>query len=412
MSSDQQILFVNNLLYKNPVPQSVVVDRVLKRQYFQNTRYNAGQTMICILNTGSDFVDTDNSSLILKVKVTGTGGFWAGSFGTGSGLNLARNVRLYHRTGVCYSNTQRINLYHKLKDRYTMQQEWMDTVGRLMGYDQGADTITNIAEGADELTVVLPLKHFHSFFAPESKVYLPACMASGLRVEIDLASFAEAFVNDPTQPGTINGYSIEECYIETMNVQLQDSSQSAINEMASSQSLEYVYKDIFTSQNTSPALSTAVNIDINKAVSFADSVVATVQDSAKLNDITQDSFDCDFRRSEWWISLGSNYYPSAVKVSDERVAYKNALMAFDKLKHSEKPSLTTLQDFNTTNGVYAVSLERDTALALSQTPVNSSRALRFETTFTTPPAEEITLTLFMTYLVSARSTLTSSRIDI
>ena len=217
---------------------------------------------------------------------------------------------------------------------------------------------------------------------------------------------------DPTSTGTVDSYTIEECYIETMSVQLQDSSQATLNSLAASESLEYIYKDVFTSLNTAPSLTTAINIDINKSVSFADMVMAGVQDSQSLNNLNEDSFDLDYRSAEWWFSLGSNYYPSSVKVDDDRVAYFMSLLAFNKLKTSDKESSVTLQNFNTTNGVYAVSLENDTALALSQQPVNNSMSLRFEARFDTPPPDEITTTVFLTYLVSSRTTLTSSRIDI
>lgn len=413
MSSDESILFANNLIYKSPLPTSVTVNRCLKRQYFQNTKYDPQQTMINIFNTGTSFVDCVNSSLVLKLKFNFSGGNAYASFGTGSGFNLLRNIRVYGRTGVCYSNTQRFNLYRKVTDKYTESENWFSTVGRLMGYNQNATEISNIIPGtSDTLTVVIPLKKLNGLFDSEGGQFMPAAMASGLRVEIDLASAGEGLVLDATSVGTLDSYEVQQCYIETMNVQLQDSAQASLNTMAAQESLEYIYKDVFTSLNTAPSLTTAVNIDINKSVSFADSVMAGVQDSQSLNNLNEDSFDLDYRGAEWWYSLGSNYYPSSVKVDDNRVAYKDALMAFNKLKMSDKESTVTLEKFNTTDGVYAVSLENDTSLALSQQPVNNSMSLRFEAQFTTPPADEITTTVFLTYLVSSRTTLTSSRIDL
>ena len=67
MSSDQMILFNNNLTYELPVPSSVVVNKTKKRNYFQNRSYSGNQTMVCTLNTGADFVDLSNSNLIVKI---------------------------------------------------------------------------------------------------------------------------------------------------------------------------------------------------------------------------------------------------------------------------------------------------------------------------------------------------------
>jgi hypothetical protein len=413
MSSDESILFANNLIYKSPLPTSVTVNRCLKRQYFQNTAYAPQQTMINIFNTGTSFVDCVNSSLVLKLKFNFSGGTAYASFGRGSGMNLLRNVRVYGRTGVCYSNTQRYNLYRKVTDRYQESDNWFNSVGRVMGYDQTSNEISNVIPGtSDTLTIVIPLKKLNGLFDSEGGQFMPSAMASGLRLEIDLSSVGEALVLDATSTGTLDSYAIEQCYIETMNVQLQDSAQASLNTMAAQESLEYIYKDVFTSLNTAPSLTSAVNIDINKSVSFADMVMTGVQDSQSLNNLNEDSFDLDYRAAEWWYSLGSNYYPSSVKVDDDRVAYKDALLAFNKLKTSDKESSVTLQNFNTTNGVYAVSLENDTSLALSQQPVNNSMSLRFEARFDTPPPDEITTTVFLTYLVSSRTTLTSSRIDL
>ena len=412
--SEESILFANNLSYKLPIPSSVAVDRVLKRQYFQNTSYGEGQTMIATFNTGTDYIDTKNSSLVIKVKVNpgpGAGDFFC-SFGRGSGLNLLKNMRIYHRTGVCYSNVQRINLYNKIEQRYNESSNWFDTVGRLMGYDQSPTLISNILPGANEVTIVIPLDKLHPFFDPAGGCLLPNVMASGLRWEADLSSLAEAFVVDASTSENPVSYEIKQVYFETMNVSLQDSAQASLNTVASKQALEYVYKDVFTSQNTSPSLTNAVNIDINKAVSYADHVCTAIQDTDSLNDILVDAYLLDYREADWWYQLGSNHYPAQVKVDDERVSYKNALLPFDKLKHTERESVVKLQDFNTRDGIYAVSLERDTALALSQSPINSSRSLRFEVQFKTAPADAITTTVFLTYLTSGRGTLTSARVDI
>ena len=132
--SDEAILFANNLSYKTPMPTSVTVDRVLKRQYFQNTRYDQNQTAVCVFNTGTDYVDSRNSALVMKVRVNGTANFEC-SWGSGSGANILRNMRIYHRTGVCYSNVQRLNLWRKTTDRYVESGNWFDTVGALMGYN-------------------------------------------------------------------------------------------------------------------------------------------------------------------------------------------------------------------------------------------------------------------------------------
>ena len=408
MKQDQ--LFVNNLVYAAPTPSSVTINRVLKRQVFQNRSYTSGQTMTCQLNTGHDFVDCRNSSLVLKVKVTKSSGFFACGFGDGSAMNLVRNIRIYHRSGTCYTNTQRMNLYRKTEDIYNESQEWFSTVGQLMGYQQPSTVISNSAGVGypDTFLAIIPLNKLHPFFQPEDGVFLPAQMASGLRVEIDLASLGEAFVATPV--GSPSDYTIEDVYINTMSVALTDDITGTLNTVAQQQSLEYCYKDVFTSQNSQPSDSTSVNIDINRSVGYADHALSVIQYSSYISNLDVDSFATFYQEGNWWYTLGSNQYPNQ-KIDTEKGAYSTALITFDKFK-GNNPSSVTIDTFANNHGVYAVSLERDTALALSQSPVNASRMLRFEGSFNAVIGVPTIVTVFLTYICSARSSILSSKVDI
>ena len=114
-TSDQvaQVLFSNNLTYTLPSASSIATNRVMKRNYFQNRTYQNDTTMICQLNTGTDFIDPVNSTLNLKVKVVGAeiGKRYSATFGTGSVQNLIKNIRIYHRSGTTYTNTIKQNLF-------------------------------------------------------------------------------------------------------------------------------------------------------------------------------------------------------------------------------------------------------------------------------------------------------------
>lgn len=196
-----------------------------------------------------------------------------------------------------------------------------------------------------------------------------------------------------------------------MNVSLMDSAQASLNTTSAKNSLEYLFKDIYTSINSSVANTDRLNIDINKSVAFCDHAMTMVQNSTDLNTLHIDSFAADYREGNWWYSLGSSYYPSQM-VSDEKLAYHQSLITFDKLSGTKKNTSVTWGDFRTRVPIYSVSLERDTQLALSQSPVNSSRALRFECKFDIAPPFATTNTVFMVYLTSVRSSLLSSRVDI
>ena len=59
-------LQLNNMDYSMPPSNSLVTNRVNKRNYFQNRSYSEGQTMIAQFNTGTDCVNVKNSKLVIK----------------------------------------------------------------------------------------------------------------------------------------------------------------------------------------------------------------------------------------------------------------------------------------------------------------------------------------------------------
>ncbi len=52
-----------------------------------------------------------------------------------------------------------------------------------------------------------------------------------------------------------------------------DSTAATLNTVAQTKNLEYVYYDVFTSQNSISSGVGGVNIDINKSVALADNVI-------------------------------------------------------------------------------------------------------------------------------------------
>jgi len=412
--SDAQIQFINNLSYKLPQPSSVVTSRILKRMYFQNRGYKEGQTAVIQFSSGTEYIDCKNSSLVVKLKFNSAQDAtdWAGGFGTGSAGNIIKNLRLYHRSGTSYCNVQRSNLYRKTIDRYTESDDWFRTIGVTMGYDIFSNQISGppINE-ASTFVAVIPLDHVHDFFNPEGGVMLPPNMAAGMRMEIDFASLAEVFHLDQASTDAPTDYEIDDIYIDAMSVSLMDSASASVNTNASTKALSYVYRDFYTSQNSQSALNSVINIDVNKSVAFCDSAITVIQKQADVSNLDTDGMLTTYSPGLWEYQLGSVHYPNQ-KVDLNELAYKNALIAFDKYKMKDKKTAVTFADFLERTGSYSISLENDTSLALSQNPVNASRSLHYQCTLDTPPPDALIVTVFMSYLSAARTTLLNSRVDI
>jgi hypothetical protein len=194
-----------------------------------------------------------------------------------------------------------------------------------------------------------------------------------------------------------------------------DSAQASINTNAQKRSLEYLYHDIFTSRNATPSNSSAINVDINKSVSYATKVFSVIQTDGQQNDVQSEGYSTPYKAGKWWFHLGSLQYPAVQQVDSDKVAYANNLLTWNKNsgKCGERGETEmTLTEYKSNYGAYSASLEMDTALALSALPVTSSRTLRFEAQLDNPVANNSTTIVFMNYLSSARVTLTSCKVDI
>jgi len=139
---------------------------------------------------------------------------------------------------------------------------------------------------------------------------------------------------------------------------------------------------------------TSVSIQLQKAVSQSNYAFALPIVSANILDVTVDSFNADtFNTTEYQYRLGATYFPNqSIKdtLTDGIESYLQAAMTYDKIKHVYAENAVSLADYNSGLGVLAVSLEKDSSMALSGMPVNNSRVLELDATFASAPqAREI-----------------------
>jgi hypothetical protein len=202
MSKTSDRLLINNLVYTLPSSETEALQRNDMRNYFDQRNYNAGQTIRAVFQTGSRYVDVLNSSLVMDVAcsdVEAADPTW----GQGSALNLIKNVRVYHKNGTELVNIQNHNVSQMIEDKCKNTREWFDNVGWLMGYRadnliNGHGTINNAGNPYQQNPIVggsvqyiIPLPCIAPIFSPAAKQLMPNMLASGLILEIDLATSAE-----------------------------------------------------------------------------------------------------------------------------------------------------------------------------------------------------------------------------
>jgi len=228
------LLMANKLLYHFPHDFSVIVNATKKESLFNQRQYRDGETMMCTIMTGADYVDPLRSYISMDVdaKLTGFGKWWEHSrvgFGANNtACNFIRSIVVKSRSGDEIMRTNNFNVLAAHRMLYVYNAAWWKSVGSTMTrvLDTACDTQTldslgrtcqdatwraklenastaagraNLESRTTEKTWVtgthrvnIPLYCLGGIFATDK--LLPANLMSGLVVQITLADARDVFV--------------------------------------------------------------------------------------------------------------------------------------------------------------------------------------------------------------------------
>ena len=416
MSESQ--LKINNLVYTVPAKSTLAVQKNDQKNYFDQRNYNAGQTIRCVLQTGSRYVNTFESQLCFTATLNDVPGATA-SWANGSAINVIKNVRVYHKNGSELVNIQNHNVNQMLEDKCGRPKSWFDNVGNIAGYNALNDAngmgTSSVAFRADLLAansteVQIPLPCVAPIFNPEGKVLMPGPqLADGLILEIDLATSAEALVRTGGASDFV--LTINDIYLNLSTTVLSDLAVGSINENAANNLLEYSYIDTYTSRITQSAQNGVVSTSINKAVSMADHITVVEIEQANRNNQTADEFKMNGDDVDYQFTVGSIQLPSQVFVSGLRLGYKQLLKTYGTYAHNKSSALGYI-NYGTNVNAKTTSFSKDQMLAMSNMPINSSRSLRYEQKYNVPPANARVIFIFMHYLKVLQLSITDVKVDI
>ena len=396
------LLTLNNLSYSLPNDLSVSISRTGTTQFFQTKGGAPGQNLICILNTGSAYIDPKRSYLRLDLTNTGTS---AMSFGGGTACNLFDRSVISTRDGSVLERIDNLNVLSRVRQYYEHGIEYNHSVlsaaGGRFGGTTEANTDPAFLQPGDSARFIIPMSMVSPLF--DSKQLFPNSLASGLRIDLQLASANRAFQKSTTDVSTTPlNYQITDCAIVCESYQLSDLVLRTLNQISSSSGLEYVYNTWF---NTSgKRASSSINIESRKAVSRALSCfyVETAMDSA--TEYKVDSFkaippaavDIQARVGSLYLPTQSSLRaPTSTMLAPE--LYSHALMAFEKYRDAKGSSAVSMREFNDGSSIFASSLERDT-IGGAGIPLSNSRILSVDGTFNAPlPGEIFAIGLFLKY---------------
>jgi hypothetical protein len=395
-------MLVNNLQYKQPSSLSLAVNRTFHRQYFQRSSYEASQTAICDINSGTSYCNADNSYLTFTVR-TKAG---EANLASAGGMAFIREIKLRSRSGTEIDRVERANLWSKIDVAYSMPDSYLKKFGASMGFGSsrtGAGDPANVSDTAD-LRVAIPLRMLSPFFRGVKKQLIPASILSGLHVEITWEDYRTALFE---KTGAVTGYTITNPEFVLDLVELTDDTQKTLGFESASSGLELTYPRIHTSVTSQNSGDTSCNIQVRKAVSQASLVYAITLDQADVLDVTKDSFaSVGWDVTNWQWKCGSLFFPHQTLTDPNGDGVESYLMAqntWDKNRHPFAESSVGLTEFKTGGcGVVATSLEKDCNLNLSGLPINNSRSIELNMTYSAVAANR-EVVLFLEYISVCKS---------
>lgn len=419
IADNPEIQAKNGLLYVMPQSLSSTVNRTFIRQQSQRQTYLPGQTMVFDMNTGSRYIDPDNSFLYFDIFTdsatdkTLNVNYSPLKESVGA-LALIEEVHIHAKSGIELDRIQECNQYSYTKNLLKNGKDHYNDWARVWG---GGDWIAGHAPlngqigGATRTRVCLPMKLISGLFEPVIKgMKMPPGLLSGARIEITLESFGRAFSAD-VGASVATTYTVENPVIICMAHEMTDNTQATLNEVSVENGLEYTYCRCFTA--VEPSTSNNINIQIKKAVSQGLRAFAVPVKSADYEARNADSFwsDLPFTNYQW--RVGSLFYPQQ-RVDSHIEGYITTTSIYDKGRVSGwNPPAISYDDYAgvAPNFIQAAGFEQDSTINLAGCPINNSQNLTLESSVNTG-GDEYRWQLFLEYIAVARSYLTNVEVKI
>lgn len=411
MMEDEDVradFMVNNLIYRQPQQLTLAKSRSLTPQIFQQNSYLnvAGNTLTCDWNTGASFVNTSGSYLVFELKVT-TATSVDFDFGSGSAMNLFNRLTIRTRSGTEVDRIDNLNLFSSFDIKYNKSKQWKSTVGSGFGYGVIGTDIVQPTTGAT-IKYMIPLTSVSTFFESlKPNQPMPPNLASGLHIEL----VAETNGNAVKCAQAVTSYDISNIHFQLDLIEMSGDVQKTISAEAASSGLEWTCRRIYTNPTQLTSGTVTANIQIVKSVAQFTRAFAVPQLSSLISggtaaelqaeDAMASSYS-DFTSLQWQYHVGSIYQPLQI-ISDSGAVshetYYASQHAMDRLRHHEDENAVSMKSFVTgADGIIAASFNKNDDLLISGIPINNSRGLSFDLTFTATTTGARRIITFLEYI--------------
>ncbi len=370
----------NRMIYDFKKSSSVKLEPTdLQNIPFDDQSYNFGDTMTATITSGDYFLDSQKSYVAVSIKIGGDdSGTLKLNFGRGSISNLWKNIKIYTKSGVLISNVQHIDLWTKNRQVMTKDQFWKDSVGYIQGYrnDPSTEYIYNFNTGiggTEELQFKIKLSELHPFFKGTGDKLFPPEIIDNLRIELDTNNFNKVFTQGETASPIVSAV-ISKAEIQMALVKVNDESLDVVSDMASKEGLQWSYSDVFITTRQVATDENNVNVNIDKACSYAKKVVSFLRNTDD-NTLTTDSYNFpQVQANRWNYRIHNTLYPYKRVVAETADSYSAAIDAYDW----EFGTNLKYVDFVEHNNNYVTNLKTDDHILHSGEYLNANKRVEFQ----------------------------------
>lgn len=340
------ILDFNALQYECYPDMTVVVDRCYKDSYFQKNSYRADETGYCILNSGSDYINSRTSYLTFDVSSFGdpSPNFPKWSNRCDSAYNFIRSLRITDRAGNEIEYITHANILANLRIHLENGQNTVKNIRSLAAL-KGSEARDTIAFNQTRKRFVLPLRWMSGLFNYDN--LLPAQLCSGLRIQI-VWETNDRVARWSNAPGESQKYVISNPRIVLDSHKLADSVARELNTRSANDGLEIQFRTFFTGEHSITGSNTA-NLEIRRAVSRAFTCLLhhKTRPPNEFSDYSMQTSAFDFVEYQW--RAGNLYFPQQVAKGQTAAELAPELLLkiyqlYGKLETPLDPTDVTIED--------------------------------------------------------------------
>jgi len=382
-SLSNSLLQVNKMLYKMPPSLGITARRHHVIDFSQQNEYNAGQTIVFDIQTGSYFIDGKNSYLRLDIVPDSDA-----NFASGGATNVIERVVIRTKSGKEWCRCEEFALYVRNYLRYSCAENYVNRTAKSYGFSGTGGEEVN-ANGGNGTRFTIPLWLIPCF---NQDKLLPPQIMEGLRIELTLASGANA-LTDATDNATT--YIVKNAEIHSDAFDIADQFKRKVAEMSARQGLILVHKEYFHSNVGTLSATDTYNFDIKKACSKACRNFTILRLPAGPQPITEDALNAEqYKVIRYQAHVGQDYMPNQpidipttanagteVGANDINEAYYDTQFVWDKVNQCWYANNVNPDEFlgdagqNVKCGMVAFNLNKSHVTDLDGYVLNNSRAL-------------------------------------